>query len=141
MKLAAIFVEVSDEEYDAWQDNILAHLAEDSPITGNLAINAKPIPEDGEGTTWENVQRFIEDGMNTLFTVDWPDPDDDSDEADDARSQVMVDAGAAVELALRRLYELNDGDEAAVGEQLYEIDKAARGSYWESVHPTDPATR
>ena len=43
-------------------------------------------------------------------------------DASDAQSR----ANAAAVDALARLYELNDGDEAAVGELLYAIDKAAR---------------
>lgn len=50
---------------------------------------------------------------------------------DDARTEALSETGAKVVDALARLYELNDGDEAAVGEQLYEIEKAARARYHE----------
>lgn len=53
------------------------------------------------------------------------------DQIEDERTQARVDAGADVVDALVKLYELTDGDEAAVGEQLYEIDKAARLRYTE----------
>jgi hypothetical protein len=52
-----------------------------------------------------------------------PDPDQDPD---DARAERLSEAGAKVVDALAELYFLNDGDEMAVGEQMYEIDKAAR---------------
>lgn len=45
---------------------------------------------------------------------------------EDIRTEKLSEAGANVVDALTRLYKLNDGDEAAVGEMMYEIDKAAR---------------
>jgi hypothetical protein len=45
---------------------------------------------------------------------------------EDWHAEKLSEAGANVVDALAKLYELNDGDEAAVGEQMYEIDKAAR---------------
>lgn len=45
---------------------------------------------------------------------------------EDYRSQLLADAGGDVEIALRKLYELCDDDEAQVGEMMYEIHKAAR---------------
>lgn len=47
-------------------------------------------------------------------------------DAEDERTQILTDAGAEVTDALTKLYELTDGDEAQVGEMLYEINKAAR---------------
>lgn len=55
------------------------------------------------------------------FWVDTSDPDAVAERA----SEISADA---VE-ALKKLYELYEGDEAAVGEHLYEIDKAARRAY------------
>lgn len=50
----------------------------------------------------------------------------------DERAEALSTAGGEAVVALRRLYRLNDGDEAAVGELMYEIDKAARRT-WQEV--------
>ena len=47
-------------------------------------------------------------------------------ELESDKSDAQSRATSAAVDALTRLYELNDGDEAAVGELLYAIDKAAR---------------
>jgi hypothetical protein len=49
--------------------------------------------------------------------------------AEDRLAERQAEAGGEVASALLRLYHLHDGDEAAVGEQMYEIDKAARRAY------------
>lgn len=45
---------------------------------------------------------------------------------EDERQQELLKVGSLVIHSLARLYEVNDMDEAAVGEQLYELEKAAR---------------
>ena len=52
----------------------------------------------------------------------------ESDE-EQARMDALSDAGADAVAALARIYELNDGDEAAVGELMFEITKAAGRRY------------
>ena len=44
---------------------------------------------------------------------------------DDERDQAITDAAADLTEALRKLYELYDGDAISVGEVLYECDKVA----------------
>lgn len=51
------------------------------------------------------------------------------DERDEARHQEVLEAGADLTAALRRLYRAQDGDEIAVGEVEYECNKAARSTY------------
>ena len=53
---------------------------------------------------------------------------------DEVRNERMTEAGAKVVDALKELYRAVDGDEAAVGEVLYECDKAARRSWNEADH-------
>jgi hypothetical protein len=48
---------------------------------------------------------------------------------DDERADMLSAAGSRVAVALRALYRVCDGDEVAVGEVLYECNKAARGSW------------
>lgn len=56
-------------------------------------------------------------------------------EDDDARMQRIMEAGNVVSDALVKLYAACDGDEAAVGEILYELDQGARIESWSPVDP------
>lgn len=85
----------------------------------------------GPGTDIQNVAIECKDCGAVLLDFDRP-PKEESDTGDEDYWAERISAvGADVVEQLTRLYAINGGDEAAVGEQMYEIDKAARRNYHE----------
>ena len=73
---------------------------------------------------------FAVPGMDTSTRMDEIRRDLDELVADERRDQAKLDGAADLSAALRVLYRLTEGDEAQVGEILYECNKVARQT-WE----------